>query len=759
MDKIKSAIQETRDQLFLDRADGEFLTVISTNLGIIRPDYGFASDSLWRALVRRLALDTRQIENCFRDLLTLIFGPQVSVVTVLDSSVTAGDWEIIVSDQMNIPQLGTMVVDETLPSEETIEYEFRDPRDGTVELATAAANAHAAGLTNASSFLRSDVSASGTSLPLWDSSGFPTSGFPQPILIDPGTDQEEVVQVTANTVATNTLTCGALTYAHSGPTVSFVTSSYSAISAAKRVLTIGDSENFPDAGYIRVQEDGGGTVEDVEYTSNDLVNNQLQLKTKLQNAYTNAEVTLLREGDSVQLSQIKVLGADWQIYQTSPRALVISIPEVLDANRLQDATFLHSSLGSATNTTVSGAHSIGDTELTVAAGDNLYQSGSINIDSGTEYISYTILRLSTFLYASDTSAPISGIPIGTTELLVADAASLYAAGELTKDLIIDRSGTSETVTWTSVDLETNKVTLASATTAAHSSGDTVEVTNPGPNTLRLSRALANAYTGGETVAPLQDVYSGTDLADGRIFTVNDHLYQGSYLWELLYRVAESDKSTLDEDVAGPTALVMSQRAGRTALEVKNAALFNTSNFQEVYVGRGLAGAEKVQINGVTLKRSATAVSVNAAATAGDTTLTITPSDGIPNAKGYRIFIDDDGGGTGEEVVLVESVSGTTLTLDSTTPLAYNHSTGDDIVLLADVIKIDALAYDHDGIVNYSDVTKLVPLIGGDWATSTVIGPPNVRYAKVEEVRSYIDLVDASDLVDMPLSTSVGVTFR
>jgi hypothetical protein len=55
---------------------------------------------------------------------------------------------------------------------------------------------------------------------------------------------------------------------------------------------------------------------------------------------------------------------------------------------------------------------------------------------------------------------------------------------------------------------------------------------------------------------IENAYGGfAALEDGRIFTATDHLYQGPYLWELLHRIAESDKSLLDDDIAGPTWLV------------------------------------------------------------------------------------------------------------------------------------------------------------------------------------------------------------
>jgi len=109
-----------------------------------------------------------------------------------------------------------------------------------------------------------------------------------------------------------------------------------------------------------------------------------------------------------------------------------------------------------------------------------------------------------------------------------------------------------------------------------------------------------------------------------------------------------------------------------------------------------------------------------------------------------LFIDDNVvGGNSEEVVIVKSFSGTTVTLE--TPLAFNHSVGDNVQLMADVLTVDILSFDHDGQIKVAENQYLVPLIGGDWAlgTKNVVGEANSRVAAVEEIREYVDVVDAS----------------
>jgi hypothetical protein len=77
----QSDIAEVRDQLTVDYADGKYLNVVSSNLGMQRPPFGF-SDATWRALVRVLALQYKQITTKFEAVLSIILGSR-SVVRLL----------------------------------------------------------------------------------------------------------------------------------------------------------------------------------------------------------------------------------------------------------------------------------------------------------------------------------------------------------------------------------------------------------------------------------------------------------------------------------------------------------------------------------------------------------------------------------------------------------------------------------------------------------------------------------------------------
>ena len=129
--KDQSAIREARDQLFLDTADGARLNALSANLGMDRPIFGF-SDDTWRAIVKSLALQYKQIKTKFKDVLDIMFGPKQTVFSTLAQNVAVGDRSIFLNSTVGMPQLGFITLDEGTASEETLEYCFINRTTGEV---------------------------------------------------------------------------------------------------------------------------------------------------------------------------------------------------------------------------------------------------------------------------------------------------------------------------------------------------------------------------------------------------------------------------------------------------------------------------------------------------------------------------------------------------------------------------------------------------------------------------------------------------
>ena len=560
MADIKSSIREVRDQFFLDRAVSKYLSNVTSNLSFERPVLWFSDDSLWRAVIRRISLDYRQIANLFYDLLTEIFGPQKTVATVLISDAVILDEVVSIAPYQQqhrhaipvtfktLPQRGILIIDEGLATEETVQYSFRDPRTGVINLLAELTQAHTAVGTNASGYVLSDVpSALGTTtIPLTHTNDFPTSGFPYPILIAPGTSQEEVTLLTGNDPVTSVLTVASLANDQYGMRETPTTSKLVSITGSDaHVIKIQDSNQFPEEGWIKVQQDvtGGLPSEVVEVIDNDVATGTLTLRTKLVGSYTLGSVTVsvLEPRTSVQLAQVQVKGIGWDVFQTEQNVLKLYIPLNLSRNRLQDVSFLHDlALLPPPTTTLASSVSIGDVTLEAAVGstERFPKSGIMIINSGggsEEKVSYTRVdaQSSTKLYATDIGGTI---PVGTTELFVEDITPIEAFDKINKDkkLVLSRdqgSPNEEVVYYESLDGENNKITLTIATLQTHLPGSLV--TPISGDIFYLTTPAVNAHSIGESLSLQQMIYAGTgtqatgkitvpagvDMSDGDFFTL------------------------------------------------------------------------------------------------------------------------------------------------------------------------------------------------------------------------------------------------
>jgi len=397
---VKSAINEVHDQLFLDRAVGKYLSNVSTNLGLSRPLLGYSRDATWRALVRRLALDYRQVSNLFRDCLTILLGPQKTVYTVLAENAGSTDESITIRDQDRIPQVGTLVIDQGLTTNESILYLFNDPRNGLVTLKTQVTKTHTSISANAAGKMKQNVNLGGTTLSLFNSGEFPITGFPYTLIVAPGTSREEVTTLTGHNWTNNQLTISpALTKNQLGPQPTPIVSSLTSVAAGNTVIRIQDSSKFPVSGIVRLLKNDGLTTTSqiVEFTDNDLDTGTLFLKQALTYTFPSAlpgtTVTLMTEGTTVALAQVQVKGVDWDLFVTDPERVKIYIPEALTRNRMQDAAWLHENgTISASSTVKTGGSAIGDKTLKLTAGGatSFPRSGVLQIDTGSnqEFIGY-----------------------------------------------------------------------------------------------------------------------------------------------------------------------------------------------------------------------------------------------------------------------------------------------------------------------------------------------------------------------------------
>lgn len=251
-ERQQSAIAEVRDQLSLDYADGEYLNVVSANLGLTRPPFGF-SDDMWRAITKVLALQYKQIRQKFHDVLTIMFGPQVTQTATLAQSTATNVRQLVLNSSSHLPQTGVVILDEGLASEETIEYSFIDYASNTMYLNAPTTFAHTSfGDLDSEEPLVFSANAGDTTLYLPRSIYMPTT-FPGTIVLGRGTEVEEVVAITANNTTTGTITVTALTNNHRGLRPSVVqTELFSDYIQTSEFLSLNSTAEFPSTGYVRL---------------------------------------------------------------------------------------------------------------------------------------------------------------------------------------------------------------------------------------------------------------------------------------------------------------------------------------------------------------------------------------------------------------------------------------------------------------------------------------------------------------------------
>jgi hypothetical protein len=257
-ERIQSDIKEVGDQLSLDFADGEYLNVISRNLGMDRPILGFTDES-WRAVVKILALEYKQIASKFYDVLQVIFGPRVTEVGTLAADTVVGDAEFFLNYTGNIPQLGTLVFDEGLATEETLPYCYIDRVTNTVFLEGNFAAPHTSRLFDSEEPI---ILVDGTKVVCRKTNNFPFTNYPYPLVLGRGTANEEVVQVIDNNLVSGTLTLSsAPLYGHNTVRVGDIFDQLNQeYFPSSSFLQVEDSTQFPTEGYLKLQASGDATA-------------------------------------------------------------------------------------------------------------------------------------------------------------------------------------------------------------------------------------------------------------------------------------------------------------------------------------------------------------------------------------------------------------------------------------------------------------------------------------------------------------------
>jgi hypothetical protein len=277
-EKNQSAIAETRDQLSLDFSDGEYLNALSANLGMTRPTFGFTDDT-WRALVKALALQFKQIVTKFHDVLEILLGPRITEFATVSTATVIGDQQIFVEDSSRLPQVGTLILDEGQATEETIDYCFIDRKENLIYLETATTFAHAEhadGDVEAPLLWNGEVADTTLHVHVTDARKITTT--PVTAVVGRGTANEEVVTITAVDTDNGELTITpALANLHKRVSPSPIQDTLGQeYVASAEFLVLTDSDPFPDSGLILLAAATnsitatGGSTTSVTVTADDL---------------------------------------------------------------------------------------------------------------------------------------------------------------------------------------------------------------------------------------------------------------------------------------------------------------------------------------------------------------------------------------------------------------------------------------------------------------------------------------------------------
>ena len=383
-----SDIQEVADSISLDYASDKFLNVVTANLGIRRPVFGF-SDSVWRAVVKAIALRYKQVISAFEEVMTIILGPRVTQAALLAKVAKVGDTVIYVLDASNLPQTGTLKLDAGQGIVEVLDYDFIDYSLNKIYLASPITVQHDPdGVDTAGNIpvtvLNGDSSAGSLTMTLLDTSQFSTVNYPYTVLLAPGTPFEESVLVTNNDTSTNTLTFSVSTlFNHAAPVPSVIRSTLTKNYGADALfLTVDDSSQFPDSGYIGVDGDL------LRFVSNDVTHGVLGLHRELATSYVIGNpVELLDVAEIVEMGQIQVSGCGWNIYQTEPRKVEVLVDaNCQDLRTLLSASYIHGSSDAPATTALSAPATSGDTTLTVTSTAGFPDRGVVQL--GADLIGY-----------------------------------------------------------------------------------------------------------------------------------------------------------------------------------------------------------------------------------------------------------------------------------------------------------------------------------------------------------------------------------
>lgn len=756
--KKKSDIQKVRDQLTLDHATTSHLDTVTENLGITRPKLPI-SDDVWRAVVKLVALDYKQIARKFNDLLAVMLGPKTTQCSGLQEDAVAGNDYIVAVTTASFPQTGTIVIDEGLPIEERIRYTFIDRYSNVVYLASPLVYDHPAVKISHESTLIAPATAGDNKFNIYEPIGF-ISDLPGPytVCIGRGTDAEEVVLFQAVDYEARVLETTPLAEDHDG---------FMVTNSGYTDLAVGPTS--PEANYALLKPAAyfpptRGILHSTE------LGVPFTATTGTTTSVTVPNITSKRYGGdfvkftgNVTAALAGVIG-----YVLENDATTIYFSNTLPAAPANNDEFviLHNTVYLRYDN-VSG-ETVFDRELPdlqfFPTGAKFYQAeartrvsvaqlqvksgGWDVIQSDPEHVEVLLPKkilendIYSASYIRDTSTAGSAVISATVApgdeyIEVADTTTISMVGVAEHGASTTKFFFINVHTYALLPANAGDTTLYVYDTSQFGAtgdllinGSSVSYTVSGPTELTVSALPADVRVdtlvrdehklwvpskfnapGGAAISDSIAIYTNYNSGD---YHNVDKVWPGPYVWEL------ADHNSRNHGVVPYTSTMIAARpkvslqalAGSTALEVEDASTFPPGAPYSAIIGEGRGNEETVQVQDIALRTRAYS-DLASDALIGSTTLQLSSLSGptgpyhiFPNAGPYRVVVDfltPD-----VEVLVVREHDGVdTLTLDA--PVTKNHYTTATVHLVSDVLRLNpGLADDHVGLTSISEQLLFYP---------------------------------------------------
>ena len=402
--KNQSFIKESADQVFVDTADGYRLDIVGANVSVQRPFLAFQDDDKFRAAIKKLAFNSKNIRTAFKTVLELCYGPRNSRRSDLSISAYKNDKYITVNDASVFTGVGTLILDKGLINEETVNFVFIDKSANRIYLKTALIYNHMKRLSGVENTY--GITSASTAIPCLGSfsvnpidSKLPYTSYPYPVLVRTGdTEVFKLVSSNAGNTATATaaFTADAAAYTSTGIVLKITNiDPYTGF-----IKVVGSTSQLGPSGWLLVTwKDLGSVAEQIVYFyENDTVNNVLKiLNCTVQPTAFDGYVEKIELATSIETCSVLQQGSFWDIFGVETGKLFIYVPSLLEQHELRDASYLHGYPDVTISTTLNADLNVDDTTLSVVSTSGFPEAPGILLLNGSAYVTYSnIVDANTF---------------------------------------------------------------------------------------------------------------------------------------------------------------------------------------------------------------------------------------------------------------------------------------------------------------------------------------------------------------------------